>query len=73
MLHVMFSDVAGHAAPPLADGVTIVRLLVCSPPPQAAEQSLQSDQLDTMQSTTAQGKQQSTRQHTGLDQRHLPV
>jgi len=41
----------GQAAPPLAEGVIILRVLVCMPPPQRVEHSLQLDQPLTWQST----------------------
>jgi hypothetical protein len=51
VLHVWVSVSAGQAIPPLAGWVVTVRVRVCIPPPQAAEQADQSLQGLTAQST----------------------
>jgi len=51
VLQACCSDVAGHAAPPLADCVVTERVRVCLPPPHVAEQADQVDQPLTAQLT----------------------
>ena len=49
-LHVCVSCVVGHATPPLATCVTVLRVRCCEPPPHDSEQGAHEPQSDTAQS-----------------------
>ena len=56
VLHGCESSKAGHATPPCAAAVVIVRERICVPPPQRVEQAPNADHADTTQSTTKKEK-----------------
>jgi len=56
VLHGCESSKAGHATPPCAAAVVIVRERICVPPPQRVEQAPNADHADTTQSTAKKTK-----------------